>query len=92
MFSFLSYSFAKSAIPVKEKQTHEKQKSKSESLQIAILKQNKLVFVNFRFEKPTDHYIGYLVKYKKERFLFPKNGGKPCKIPIKPRTRNKDNI
>ena len=70
----------------------EKQKQKSESLQIAVLKQNKVLFVKFRFGKPTDHYLGYVVKYNKERFYIPVIPGKPCKIPIPLKIRNKDNI
>ena len=70
----------------------EKQKQKSESPQIAILKQNKGLFVKFRFGKPTDHFAGYVVRYKKERFYIPIIPGKPCKIPIPLKTRNKDNI
>ena len=83
-FLFTFFSVAK-AVPIKEKQ-------KSESLQIAVLKQNKVLFVKFRFEKPTYHYLGYVVRYKKERLYIPIIPGKPCKIPIPLKTRNKDNI
>lgn len=91
MFSFLSYSLAKPAFSVKEKQKSKSENAKSVS-QVAILSQNNFLFEGFVFESPLAHYIGYVVKYKKERFLMPLNGGKPCKIPIKPRIRNKDNI
>ncbi len=71
-----------------------KAKSEISPMQIAILPQNEMLFEPFEFESPFCHYIGYVVKHQKEkeRFLKPKNEAKPCKIPIKPRTRNKDNI
>ena len=93
MVSFLAFSVAK-AIPIKQKKhfANESPKAKSANVQIAILSQNHFLFEGFAFEKPTDNYLGCVVKYKKERYLFPKNAGKPCKIPIRQKVRNKDNI
>ena len=91
MFSFLSYSFAKPAIPVKEK-------PKSEISQIAVLSQNEMLFKGIVILQKKKSYIiedtlfacfyGYLESPK----FYQKPSKKPCKIPIPHRTRNKDNI
>ena len=81
------------ADPVKEKKHFAKESPKAKSKsEVAILAQNQMLFAKFRFGKPTDHYLGYVVRYKKERFYIPIIPGKPCKIPIPLKTRNKDNI
>ncbi len=87
----MSYSFAKPAIPVKEKQ-------KSESSQIAVLSQNEMLFKGVVILQKKKSYIiedtlfacfyGYLRNAK----FHQQHSKKPCKIPIPIKTRNKDNI
>ena len=96
LFAFISIPIAK-AIP-KQNLAKEKQKCKSENAksvsQVAKFTQNQMLFrafEPFEFESPTDYFYGYIVKEKKQKHFIPK-APKPCKIPIRQKVRNKDNI
>ena len=84
-------------LKVQNANANELKKAKND-FHLAILKQNKLIFEGFSFYQKQQFFIfedclfACFYGYLQTREFYEKPAPKPCKIPIKPKTRNKDNI